>query len=89
MGGIFAQRMAGDKGSFFPDPVALRFENANDSHRHGHQRRLGIGGQGQRLLGALPHRLAQILAERGVHLLEDGSRLRERVGQVLAHADGL
>ena len=88
--GIFAERMAGDEfGVAGEAEPCFGFENADDGERHGHQRRLRVLRQRQRVLRALEDRLAQFFAERLVDFGEDLPRRREGVGERLAHADRL
>ena len=68
---------------------AARFEDANDRHRHGHQRRLGVFGQPQRFVRPFEHDGRELAPERRVDLVEHRSRLGKGVGKLLAHADGL
>ena len=86
---IFAERMAGDIGNLVLQRKAARFQRPDRRHRHRHQRRLRVGGQRQRLFRPFPDQLRQLLAERVVDLVEHAPRLGKRVGQILAHADGL
>ena len=51
--------------------------------------RLRIFRQRQRLRGAVPHRLAELLAERSIDFLEHLPRRRKSFGQGFAHADRL
>ena len=72
---ILAEGMAGDIGDAI-DANALRGQDANGCEADRHQRRLGVLGEGQRLDRALEDDRRQLLAEGGVHLIEDGARLR-------------
>ncbi len=87
---ILAQRMAGDEGG-----VALQVEpglglqHAQRRERGGHQRRLGVGGERQRLDRPVPHDGRQLLAQRLVDFLEHGAGDGELIGEGLAHADRL
>ncbi len=49
--GIFAERVSGDEADLVLQHEAPRFHDADGGHRDGHQRRLGIGGQRQRVSG--------------------------------------
>ena len=75
---IFAERMAGDVGDLVLQRKAARLERPDRRQRHRHQRRLGVGGQRQRLLRPFPHQLGELFAERVVDLLEDRCAPRER-----------
>ena len=54
-----------------------------------HDRGLGVFGEGQIAFRAFPHQPRQLLRQRVIDFLEDFARRRERIGQGLAHADGL
>jgi hypothetical protein len=86
---IFAQRVPGDIGGRVGDahPLALQHPHHRQADRH--QRRLRIGGEPQRLVGALEHHLAELLPQRGVDLVEHRPCLGKGRGKVLAHADRL
>ena len=67
----------------------LDLQHAHHRDRDRHQRRLGILGQGQLILGTFPHQHEQRLAQRVIHLVEHLARRGEGAGQGPAHADGL
>ena len=87
---IFAERMARHIVRLVrqPDP-ALAFQHAQRRQRIGHDRGLGILGQGQVTLGALGHQPGQMLPQRVVHFLQRFARGRAGGGQRRAHADRL
>ncbi len=87
---IFAERMSGDKGRVAREiDAGFVFQHAHRGERHRHQRRLRVFRQRQRVARAVPNDVAEPLAERRVDFLEDRPRARKRVGERLAHADGL
>ena len=67
----------------------LGIERAQGGEAHGHQGRLGVGGQLQLRGIALEHQGRELLAERRVDLLENRARRRKGVVKSLAHADSL
>ena len=88
--GIFTERMPGDEfGVAFEIEAGFGFQHADHRDRHRHQAGLGVLGERQLLDRAVPQDRRELLAERGIHLLEHRARRREGVGQGLAHADGL
>ncbi len=89
-GRVLAQRMAGDAVAEIRELAAApRLERAECGERGRHQRRLGVLGQTQPLLGPLEDQAAQRLSERLVDPFEHLARRRHRVMQRPAHADGL
>ena len=87
---IFPDRMAGDElGIARQIHSGFGLKHAHRRERHRDQRRLCILGQRDLLRRSLPHDGAELVAERGIDLLEDraggGIGLRQR----LAHADRL
>ncbi len=88
--GIFAEAVARDEiGLVAQTNAAFLFEHAQHGDGVGHDRGLGICGEGQLVLGAFRHQLRQLLAERLVDFLENFTRMRARGGERTAHADGL
>ncbi len=85
---IFAERMARDQRSV-GDLHAFALERAHRGEADGHQRRLCVGGELQRLFRAFEDDLRQLFAERGVDFGEDGARDGIGVVQGTAHAYGL
>lgn len=81
--------MAGDIGDLVLQRKAARFHGAKCRKRHGHQRRLRVGGQRQRLFGAFPHDRGQLLAERVIDFLKHRAGLGKGICEVFAHADSL
>ena len=79
----------GDVGGVRGDRYPLRLERPQRREAHRHQRRLGVARARQRILRPLEDDRGELLAERLVDLVEDRARRRNRVGQRLAHADGL
>ena len=71
------------------DRHALGLERAHRGERGRHQRRLGVAGQGELGRVALPDQGGELLAERGVDLVEDRPRGRKGLGEVAPHADDL
>jgi hypothetical protein len=68
---------------------ALRLERAQDRDRIGEDGRLGVAGEGELLLRALPTELGDGEAERVVGLLEHPACDRELEREVAAHPDPL
>ena len=81
--------MAGDEGRARAQIEARCLQRPKRGDRNRHQRRLGVGGQRQLVLGAVPDGVAQALAERLVHFLEDAAAFGKGVGELSAHTDGL
>lgn len=81
--------MAGDVGDLGLQIQPLGLENTDHGDRDSHQRRLGVGRQGQGVLGAIEHDVGELFTERLVNLFENGAGFREILGQILAHANGL
>ncbi|GJE44827.1 hypothetical protein AEGHOMDF_4018 [Methylobacterium soli] len=89
-GRILAERVAGDA-LHAPREIeaALGLEHPEHREARGHQGRLGIRRQGQLLARPLEHQPRQVLAERGIDLLEHRAGLRVGLGEGTAHADDL
>ena len=84
---IFAQRMPGDERCFVGEPQpAFDLQHTQRGDRHRHDRRLGVGGQRQFVVGTVPHQREQLLAERVIDLFENGAGGRAGVGKAGAHA---
>lgn len=81
--------MAGDVGDLGLQIQPLGFENADNGDRDGHQRRLGVRRQGQRILGTVEHDVRKLFTECLIDLFENGAGFREILGEIPAHADGL
>ena len=82
--------MAGDEcGVTLQIDPGLGLQHAHGRERHRHQRGLRILGQRQAVARSLPDDRRQLLAERGIDLVEHRPGRRERIRQRLAHADGL
>ena len=82
--------MAGDILDLVGEPEALLIlEHAHHRKRNRHQGRLGVLGQRQGVERTIEHDLGQLLAERGVDLIEHGAGRGVRLGELGAHADGL
>ena len=87
---VFAQGMAGhERRTALQNHAALVLQHPQHRHGDGHQRGLGVVGEGQFLRRALEHQLGQLLLQRLVNLAEDLAGGGERGGQVAAHPDGL
>ena len=86
---IFTERMAGDITGGLAKIEPARLEHPDQRHRHRHQRRLGVGGECQRLLGAFEDYRRKLFAKRRVDLVKDGSCFRIGGGKILAHTDRL
>ncbi len=71
MGGIFTQAVAGDVFGLGAGNAEVLFEDPGNGGRHGHDRRLGVFGQGQLVLGAVEHHRRQLLAQGLVDFGED------------------
>jgi hypothetical protein len=69
--------------------TGLGLQNPDRGKAHGHERRLGVGGERQILRRAFPHDRGQLLGEGLVHFVEHGLGLGEVLGKGLAHAHGL
>ena len=69
--------------------AGLGLQHAQGGDRDRHQGRLGIFGELEGFGRAIPDDGRQLLAERGIDLVEYGPRGRKGVRQGLAHADGL
>lgn len=81
--------MAGDVSDLGLQIQPFGFENADDGDRDGHQRRLGVRRQGQRVLRTIEHDVRKLFTERLIDLLENGAGFGKILGEILAHADGL
>ena len=82
--------MTGDEAdAVFEREPLLGFQRAQCRERYRHQGRLGIFGQGELILGPLPHHLGQRLTERLIDLGKHGARRRVGLGELGAHADRL
>jgi hypothetical protein len=66
--------------------AAFLFQHAQHGDGMGHDRGLGVLGQGQRLVGPLRHDLEQLLAQRVVDFLEHFARGGAGGGEFGAHA---
>ena len=89
-GRILAERVAGDEGRVARNAKPrLGLERAERRHARRHQRRLGVGGQGQFGLWALEHQSRKVLRERRIDAVEHFARGRKGFGEGLAHADRL
>jgi hypothetical protein len=88
-GGVFAERMAGDIACRLCKLEAACLKHAHQRHGDRHQRRLGIGGQGQSVLGAFEDHRRELFAERRIDLVKDRPGFGKSGSQVLAHANGL
>ena len=87
---IFAERMAGDEGRIaLQVETRLGLEHADRGEADRHQRRLGIARQRQLVLRPSKMIAESFSPERLVDLLENRARRGKRIGQRLAHADGL
>ena len=76
---IFSQRVAGNEGRVARKIEAgFGFERAQRGERDRHERRLRVFGQRQRLRRPVPHRLAELFAERRVDFLEHLPRRTQR-----------
>ena len=69
--------------------AALALQHPHDGEGDGHQRGLGIFGEGEFLGRSLEHQLGETLSECLVHLVEDVPGRAESGGEVSAHTDGL
>jgi hypothetical protein len=77
-----------ESGAFDTD-TKLGLQDAHRRQADGHERRLGVLGQGQILDRTFAHEAGQLLAQRIVDLLENLSRRGEGVRQFSAHPDRL
>ncbi len=89
MGRVFAQAVAGDVFCCRARHTEITLKDLCGGQRHGHDRRLGVFGQGQLIFGAVLHQLEQLLAQRLVDFVEDVASAREILKQLCAHADAL
>ena len=86
-GAVFAQGMAGYQGHLIGQAeAALTLQHPHHRHGDGHQRRLGIGGEGQLIGWAFEDQAREFLLQRVIHLLKGFPRDGEGVGQIPAHA---
>ncbi len=82
--------MAGDESRVALEiDAGLLLEHAHRRERDRHQRRLRVFGQRQRIRRTVPDDVAEPLAQRRIDFFENPPRRRKRLGQGLAHADGL
>ncbi len=82
--------MAGDEGGVAGEvEPGLGAQHGERGEAHRHQRRLGVGGQRQLRFRPLEHQGRKRLPERLIDLGEYVACLGEKIGQGLAHADGL
>jgi hypothetical protein len=88
--GVFAERVTGHECGIALE-IEARFvlEHAHCRERDGHQCRLGILRQSEPVGRALPHDRGQLFTERIVHLGKHRAGGSVRIGQRLAHANGL
>jgi hypothetical protein len=89
MRGVFAQRVARGVAHGESTRSQLRLEHAVGRDGNRQDRRLGMLGQLELVLGAVEDDLRQRKAERVVGFFEDGARGGRSVIQRAAHADGL
>jgi hypothetical protein len=88
--GVLAERVAGEVGGVAREHQAgLGLERAQGGEARRHERRLRVGGEGQRVRRPLEDGGGQRLAERLVDLGEDGARRGVAFGERPAHADRL
>ena len=83
-GGVLAQAVPGHRGRLHEQ--ALGGQGAVDGDRRGQERRLGVRGQTELLLGTLPAEAREREAQDLVGLLEGAAGLLGRVGPGAAHA---
>lgn len=69
--------------------ISLFGQNADDSHAHRHNRRLGIFGKLELFGIALKNQGAQMLAQGRVDFLKNFARLRKSKGKLASHSNGL
>src|SRR6516165_4024291 len=82
--------MAGHESDIAPDietGLVLKYPQCRD--RNGHKRRLGVFSQREGLGRTAPDRVAEPLAQSGVDVVEYLAGRSKRLGQSLAHSDGL
>ena len=68
---------------------ALGLERAHRRQRRGHERGLGVLGERQLVLLAVPDDVGQLDPQRLVDLVEHGAGCGISLGKVTPHADGL
>ncbi len=89
-GGVFAERVAGDDQRLLGQgEAAFFFQHTQNGERMGHERGLGVLGQGEFLARPLEHQFRELLAEGVIDFLEHLARGGEGGGEIAAHADGL
>ena len=71
------------------DGHAVRFEHTDDGDGRRHQRRLGVFGEAQGILGAFEHDFRERDAERIIDFLEDSAGRGIGLGKIVPHADSL
>ena len=89
-GGIFAKAVPGHKRCLVGQPhPGFIFQHAKAGNAHRHDRRLGIGGEGQFLFRPFPHQPRQAFAQCFVNFFEHGTGVGAGMGKALAHAHRL
>ncbi len=81
--------MSGHEGGSGHIDAELGLQHPHHRQAHGHQRRLGVLGEGEVLGRPLAHQQEQLLGEGVVDFLEHFPRRAEGLRQVGAHAHGL
>ena len=81
--------MAGDEAAGFGEIEPFAFQHPYHRQARRHQRRLGVLGEVEVMLGAFEHQPAQALAQGVIDLGEHIAGGRVGLGEFAAHADGL